>query len=109
MAIRYVVLFAIGAAAGGLAVWLVMMRQLRAARSRVAERTERVLKLAHDVRGAVTPALLMAERLEHSNDPDVRQAAALVASAMERTAELAKEASAEAQAAGVAKRAQRGP
>lgn len=109
MAIRYVVLVAIGAAAGGLVVWLVLMRQLRAARSRVAERTEKVLKLAHDVRGAVTPALLMTERLEQSSDPAVRQAAALVASAMERTAELAKAASAEAQAAGVAKPAQRGP
>jgi hypothetical protein len=109
MATRDVVLFAIGAAAGGLVVWLATMRQLRAARSRTAERTEKVLKLAHDVRGAVTPALLMTERLEHSSDPTVRQTAALVASAMERTAELAKAASAEAQAASVAKQAQRGP
>ena len=110
MTVRDLVLFAIGAVAGGLVIWLVMIRQLRVARSRAAERTEKVINLAHDIRGAVTPALLMTERLEQSNDPAVRQAAALAASAMERTSELAKAASAEAQAAGgVAKPAQRGP
>jgi len=111
MAIGHAVLFfVVGAALGGLIAWLVMARQLRQARSRVTLRTERLIKLAHDIRGAVTPALLMTERLGLNSDPAVRQAAAGVAEAMERTAELAKAASAETHAAagGIAKPAPEG-
>jgi hypothetical protein len=100
MAIRDAVLLASGAALGGLAACLFMMRQLRAARSRAAEQAERMIKLAHDIRGAVTPALLMTERLEQTDDPAVRRAAAIVAGAIERTSELAKAASADARASG---------
>jgi len=93
-------LVVLGAALGGLVVWLVMMRQLRAARRDVAQQSEAVVKLAHDVRGAVTSALLMTERMEAHADPSVRLAAGVVAKAMDRTAELAKAAA--AQARGVA-------
>jgi hypothetical protein len=101
-------LFAIGAALGGLIASLIMMQQLRAARSRAARRTERLIKLTHDIRGAVTPALLMAERLGLNSDPGIREAAGVVADAMERTAELAKAASSEARVGSVAQPARDG-
>jgi hypothetical protein len=85
-----------GAALGGLLVWLLMAGQLRAARRGAAEQSEAVRKLAHDVRGAVTPALLMTERLETNPDPAVRLAAGVVAKAMDRAADVAKAAAAQA-------------
>ncbi len=42
----------------------------------------------------------MAERLEMSSDPAVKQAAAIIATAMDRTTEIAKAASTEARATG---------
>ena len=99
MPIGYAILFfLLGLVAGGLAVWLVMARQRRATRARDAEWAQLIIKLSHDIRGAVTPALLMAERLEMNADPAVKQAAGVVAEAMERTTELAKKASAQARA-----------
>lgn len=92
-----ILLVVLGAAAGGFGVWLVMARQLRAADTKWAES---IIRLAHDIRGAVTPALLMAERLEMSSDPAVKQAAAIIATAMDRTTEIAKAASTEARATG---------
>jgi signal transduction histidine kinase len=89
-------LVVLGAGLGGVLVWLVMARQLRAARRDAAQQSEAVVKLAHDVRGAVTSAVLMTERLETHADPSVRLAAAVVAKAMDRTAELAKAAAAQA-------------
>jgi hypothetical protein len=104
-----ILLIMLGVVAGGLAAWLAMARQVRVARARDAQWTQLIIKLSHDIRGAVTPALLMAERLEMNADPGVKQAAAVVASAMERTAEIAKAASAEARATGgVAKGERRG-
>jgi signal transduction histidine kinase len=110
MAIWYAIPFLVlGAVGGGLAGWLAMVRQMRAAHARDARLAQLVIKFSHDIRGAVTPALLMAERLEMNADPAVKQAAAVVASAMERTAEIAKAASAEARATGgVAKGERRG-
>jgi len=93
-------LVVLGAALGGLAVWIFLARRLQATRQRATGQAAAVIKLAHDVRGALTPALLMTERLESHADPAVRLAAAVVAKAMDRAAELAKAAS--AQARGVA-------
>jgi signal transduction histidine kinase len=93
-------LIVLGAALGGVLVWLVLARQLRTAQRRATEQSEAVIKLSHDVRGAVTPALLMTERLETNADPAVRLAAGVVAKAMDRAADLAKAAA--AQARGVA-------
>jgi signal transduction histidine kinase len=104
MAILAVILFVLGALAGGFGVWLVLGRRLHAARAGDAQWAEGIIKLSHDIRGAVTPALLMAERLEMNADPAVQQAASIIAQAMDRTSEIAKAASAEARArAGVAK------
>jgi len=101
MTIRDSLLFIVlGAALGGGAVWLLLARQLQVAHRRATQQSEAVIKLAHDVRGAVTPALLMTERLETSTDPSVRLAAGVVAKAMDRAADLAKTAA--AQARGVA-------
>jgi len=100
MAILAVILFVLGALAGGLGVWVVMTRQLRAARASDIHRAESIIKLSHDIRGAVTPALLMAERLEMNADPAVKQAATVIATAMDRTTEIAQAASAEARSAG---------
>ena len=110
MPIQYEILFiVVGLVAGGLAVWLVMAPQVRAAHTRDARLAQLVIKFSHDIRGAVTPALLMAERLEMNADPAVKQAAVVIAEAMERTTEIAKAASAEARSiGGVAKDAQRG-
>ena len=104
-----VLLVVLGVIVGGLAVWLVMARQVRAARARDEQWAQLIVKLSHDIRGAVTPALLLAERLEMNADPAIKQAATVVSSAMERTTELAKAASTEARAtAGVAKGERRG-
>jgi signal transduction histidine kinase len=101
MAILAVILFVLGAAAGGLGVWLMMARRLRADHAADARRAEIIIRLSHDIRGAVTPALLMAERLETNSDPAVKQAATIIATAMDRTTEIAKAASTEARATGV--------
>jgi hypothetical protein len=93
-----ILLLVLGALAGGLAVWLLMARQLRAISATDAKRAESIIRLSHDVRGAVTPALLMAERLELNPDPAVKQAATVIAAAMDRTTEIAKAASADARA-----------
>jgi hypothetical protein len=98
-------LVVLGAALGGLAVWFFLARQLQQMQRRATEQTAAVIKLAHDVRGAVTPALLMTERLESNADPTVRVAAGVVAKAMDRAADLAKAAS--AQARGIAAEPQR--
>jgi len=95
-----ILLVVLGAAVGGGAVWLAMARRLRAARREAAENADAVRKLSHDVRGAVTSAVLMTERLEASEDPAVRLAAGVVAKAMDRAAELAKAASARARGVG---------
>src|ERR1700689_3572944 len=86
----------LGVALGGGAVWLLLAQQLRAAQRRATQQSDAVIKFAHDVRGAVTPALLMTERLETNTDPSVRLAAGVVAKAMDRAAELAKAAAAQA-------------
>jgi len=96
MTIREALFLVVGIAAGTVVAWLIQSRQVRKAKSLAERRKDAVIKLGHDIRGAVTPALLMTERLEINKDESVRQAAAVIASAMERTAELAKAASAEA-------------
>ena len=53
-----------------------------------------IVKLSHDLRGALSPALLMAERLEGHADPKVKQAGETIAASMDRAAALAREASA---------------
>ena len=55
--------------------------------------SRRVSRLSHDLRGALSPALLMAERLEAHPDPKARQAGEIIAQSIERAANRAKQAS----------------
>ncbi|MCW3474822.1 ATP-binding protein [Limobrevibacterium gyesilva] len=83
----------IGAVAGAAAAWLLAQRGLRSAQARETELAAALSRLGHDLRGALSPALLMAERLEANADPAVKQAGTVVAQAMDRAASLAKAAS----------------
>lgn len=91
----------LGFGLGGMAVWFNRRNAEVLAQSKVAELAMSVSRLTHDLRGALSPALLMAERLERHNDPAVRQAAEVVAKAMDRAATMCREASAEAKRQGL--------
>jgi hypothetical protein len=91
----------LGFGLGGIAVWFNRRNAEALAQSKVAELAMSVSRLTHDLRGALSPALLMAERLERHEDPAVRQAAEVVAKAMDRAATMCREASAAAKRHGV--------
>jgi hypothetical protein len=80
----------VGVVLGGLA----MLLPLRTARAREQALAVAIRKLGHDLRGAVSPAMLMAERLEQNADPAIRQAGTIITQAMDRAADLSKAASA---------------
>lgn len=60
----------------------------------LAELADIVRRASHDLRGAVSPAMLMAERLETHPDPEVRTAAAVVAEALDRASAISRATSA---------------
>ncbi len=84
----------------GLAVAFFVLRLLRPPAppppptADIAELVEIVRRASHDLRGAVSPALLMAERLEAHADPEVRTAAAVVAEALDRASAISRATSA---------------
>jgi hypothetical protein len=86
----------LGFGLGGMAVWFNRRNAEALAQTKVGELAMSVSRLTHDLRGALSPALLMAERLERHDDPAVRQAAEVVAKAMDRAATMCREASAAA-------------
>ena len=88
-------LLIIGLAVGALLSGLACLWRRRSARARAEKGKLNIVKLGHDIRGAVTPALLMTERLETHPDQAVRQAAEVIGKAMERIADMTKSASAE--------------
>lgn len=53
-----------------------------------------IRRLTHDIRGALSPAMLVAERLENHADPGIRDAGAVVTRTLERVAQLCRETSA---------------
>ncbi len=82
----------LAALVGGVVGWLVRPMPMPApAPEAPSPMREMVIKLGHDIRGALSPALLMAEQLEAHADPAVRQAAGLITRALDRSAELAKD------------------
>jgi signal transduction histidine kinase len=90
----------IGLAVGAAAATLLARRAIRAARTGQAQAQAReaavavaVSKLGHDLRGALSPGLLMAEHLEGNADPAVKRAATVIAQALDRAAELTRTAS----------------
>jgi signal transduction histidine kinase len=81
-------------AAACLAAWAVVcQRRLGAARARAATLAAAMVKLGHDLRGALSPAMLMSERLESNPDPAIRQAGTIVARALDRATALSQDAS----------------
>jgi hypothetical protein len=71
-------------AAGGVVAWVLRLRR------REKAMTKALGRLGHDLRGALAPALLLAERLEMHQDSSVRQAGQVLMQAVERAASLAK-------------------
>ncbi len=55
-----------------------------ATQSRVEELERLVSELRHDLRGAISPAALIADRLRQSNDPAVQRSGKTIASVVER-------------------------
>jgi hypothetical protein len=84
------VLIAILAAvvAGGAVAWVLLPRLSRLRRQEKAM-AKALGRLGHDLRGALSPALLLAERLETHQDSSVRQAGQILTQTMERAASLA--------------------
>jgi hypothetical protein len=54
------------------------------AQARVDELEKLVSALRHDLRGAITPAALIADRLRHNSDPAIQRSAARIAEVVER-------------------------
>lgn len=70
-----------------------MRQELRGAmwqQSRLAALGAAVAKISHDLKGILATALLVADRLERSPDPNVRRAAPMLVDAIGRAAELAR-------------------
>jgi signal transduction histidine kinase len=86
----------VGFVLGCAAIWFMRRNAEALAQARMAEMAASVSRLTHDLRGAMSPALLMAERLERHDDPAVRQAAEVVAKAMQRASTMCREVSAAA-------------
>jgi signal transduction histidine kinase len=85
------VLIAILAAlvAGGAVAWVLLPKLLRLQRQQRAM-AKALGRLGHDLRGALAPALLLAERLETHQDNSVRQASQILMQTIDRAASLAK-------------------
>lgn len=70
-----------------------MRAELRGAlwqRSRLAAVGAAVAKISHDLRGVLATALLVADRLDRSDDPNVRRNAPLLVNAIERATALSR-------------------
>jgi hypothetical protein len=76
----------------GAAIGHLTMRRHRDAAAQANARVEAseaaLAKLRHDIRGALSPALLSADRLTMSEDPATARAASLVVDAIERVSAL---------------------
>ena len=83
----------LGAVLGAGVIWFMHRNAEAAARADVAELSAAVSALTHDLRGALSPSLLMAERLERHGDPAVRQAGETISKAMDRATSLCRDAS----------------
>ena len=89
------ILFAtlVGLGAGGITVWFTRRGAAARAEARATALAATISRLTHDIRGALSPALLMAERLERHDDPVVRDAAETISRAMDRAATTCRETS----------------
>jgi signal transduction histidine kinase len=80
----------VGAAIGAVLVWLTLRPRLAQAAAAAETMAALLSTFSHDVRGALSAGVLMAERLQHNPDPAVREAAAILMSSMDRAAEAAR-------------------
>ncbi len=100
-ALAWVVLAVASLAAGGVAAVLLdrfvlqpsrqMAATAQAAEAMLAERIELQRRMRHDMRGALSPALLLADRLLNHADPAVKRAGDIVVRSIERAASLMEE------------------
>ena len=82
------------------AVWLGMRARLREQGLRERRLAEAVRKLNHDIHGALSPPMLLAETLERHADPAVARAALTITSSLQRAAGLGTAAGALGRASG---------
>ena len=68
-----------------------MERGLAQAEQRIVELEQLVSRVRHDVNGALTPALMVADRLRSSADPAVSAAAEKIAASILRATAILKE------------------
>lgn len=62
--------------------------QVRAAQARIDAIEQQIAGLRHDLRGALSPALIMSDRLVDSADPAIRRAGEAVVRSIEKAAAL---------------------
>jgi signal transduction histidine kinase len=67
------------------------LRQALQQKDRLAALGTAVAKINHDLKGILSSALLMSDRLERSEDPDVRRVTPTLISSIERAVDLCKE------------------
>ena len=82
-----VIALLVGAALGHLS-GLRSRKEVADAALRSAELDKSVARLRHDVRGALSPALLAADRLAMSSEPATKRSAEIVVAAIERVSTL---------------------
>ena len=68
-----------------------MQRTLEEAEQRIAELENLVSRTRHDVNGALTPALMVADRLRGTQDPAVSTAAGKIAASVLRATAILKD------------------
>jgi len=80
----------VGAVAGALVARALLRRDTASSPSGAQDVAKAMVDLSHDIRGALSPSLLMAEQLESNSDPGVRKAAGIISQAIDRASERAK-------------------
>lgn len=65
-----------------------LAQKAAAAEARLAEREAELRRLRHDLRGALSPALLSVDRMQASADPAIARTATIVLRAIERAGAL---------------------
>ena len=65
-----------------------MSRSIEEAEARIVELERLVSALRHDVRGAITPALLVADGLRNSSEPKTKRAGEKIGDSIDRVTKL---------------------
>lgn len=65
-----------------------MDQSSKAAQARISELERLVSRLRHDLRGALSPALLMADRLQMQKDPVAQRASEVIGRTVDRITEI---------------------